>query len=91
MTPANEFGWKHYFCGHCKHYVYITVLYLHKRLHFEHKSKKWSKERLYFDKGAYFVPALASTVMFTDDETGHDSANTLIEGASEIQPDTDFV
>ena len=66
-----------------------TVFYQHKRLYFDRKSKKWSKERLYFDNGTHFVPGLASSATLTDDESEHDSANPLIADASVIQCDGD--
>lgn len=66
-----------------------TLFYHHKRLYFDRKAKKWSKERLYFDGGARLVSGLASTTTLQDDESAHDSASLEIAGANEMHCDSD--
>lgn len=66
-----------------------TLFYKHKRLYFDRKAKKWSKERLYFDGGAHLVSGLASTTTLPDDESGQDSACPEIASANEMHCDSD--
>ena len=89
MSSSSHRRRKRYYCGHCKDYVSKTLFYQHKRLYFDRKAKKWSKERLYFDGGAHFVSSLASTTTLPDDESGHDSACSEIAGANEMHFDSD--